>query len=253
MPRSNSPPRTVRCRSARSVAPQPSLMLLPLGSSPIATTSAPSDRNACGAIPEYAPLAQSTAIRRPERSAPKRSSTCSRYESTAISTRSTDPGCAAGGASRSASICSSAASVSFSPSASKNFTPLYSGGLCEAEMTTPRSRRSSATAGVGSTPPRTAFPPAETTPRAKAASSAGPEPRVSRPTKTRPRPDQRVAARPSRSTSSSVRNSPTMPRTPSVPKYLRAMRARLTLGELRAPCGPCGGRPSCARRSARRA
>ena len=51
-----------------------------------------------------------------------------------------------------------------------------------------------------------------------ARSSAGPEPRVSRPTKTRPRPAQVVDARPSCSTRSRVRLSPTMPRTPSVPK-----------------------------------
>ncbi len=38
-------------------------------------------------------------------------------------------------------------SVSLRPSASKSLTPLYSGGLCDAEMTAPRSRASSATAG----------------------------------------------------------------------------------------------------------
>ena len=110
------------------------------------------------------------------------------------------------------------ASVSLWPSRSKNLTPLYSGGLCDAEMTTPRSSASSATAGVGSTPPSTATPPAETMPRASASSSSGPEPRVSRPTKTRPRPDHSVAAQPRRSTRSGVSVSPTMPRTPSVPK-----------------------------------
>ena len=73
------------------------------------------------------------------------------------------------------------------PSASKNLTPLYSGGLCEAEITTPRSWARSATAGVGSTPPSTAIPPADVIPATTASSSAGPEPRVSRPTKTRPR------------------------------------------------------------------
>ena len=45
-------------------------------------------------------------------------------------------------------------------------------GLCEAEMTTPRSSASSATAGVGA-PASTAFPPAATTPRANASSSSG--------------------------------------------------------------------------------
>src|SRR3954466_6543897 len=70
----------------------------------------------------------------------------------ATPTRSTVPGLAAGRASSSASISSSAASVSFWPSRSKNLTPLYSGGLCDAEMTTPRSSASSATAGGGGTP-----------------------------------------------------------------------------------------------------
>ena len=36
---------------ARSVAPQPTLMFVPSGSSPIAVTSAPSCSNACGARP----------------------------------------------------------------------------------------------------------------------------------------------------------------------------------------------------------
>ena len=98
-------------------------------------------------------------------------------------------------------------------------------------MTAPRSSASSATAGVGNTPASTAFPPADATPRPNASSSSGPDPRVSRPTKTRPRPDQSAEARPSRSTSSGVRSSPTIPRTPSVPKYLRAKG--LALGELR--------------------
>ena len=40
-------------------------------------------------------------------------------------------------------------------------------------MTTPRSSAASATAGVGSTPPSTASPPAETTPRANACLELG--------------------------------------------------------------------------------
>ena len=126
-----------------------------------------------------------------------------------------------GGSSSRASISSSAASVSFCPAPSKNLIPLYSGGLCEAETTMPRSSESRATAGVGSTPPSTALPPTDATPAAKASSSIGPDPRVSRPMNARPRPDQSAAARPSRSTRSGVRFSPTTPRTPSVPKYLR--------------------------------
>src|SRR5215472_15070943 len=89
-------------------------------------------------------------------------------------------------------------------------------------MTAPRSRPRSATAGVGRTPARTALPPAEAIPSANASSSSGPLARVSRPTKTRPRPHQSAAALPRRSTSSTVRKSPTTPRTPSVPKYCRA-------------------------------
>src|SRR3954470_11292006 len=133
--------------------------------------------------------------------------------------------------SSSASICSSCSSVSFWPSRSKNLTPLYSGGLCEAVITQPRSSVSSATAGVGRTPATTALPPADAMPCASAASSSTPDARVSRPTKMRPRPDQSVAARPRRSTSSAVRSSPTTPRTPSVPKYWRGIR--LALAELR--------------------
>src|SRR5450830_127753 len=90
-------------------------------------------------------------------------------------------------------------------------------------MTTPRSSASRATAGVGSTPPSTATPPASTTPRANASSSSTPDARVSRPIKTRPLLDQRVAALASVSTSSTVRSSPTTPRTPSVPKKRLAM------------------------------
>src|SRR4051794_30150281 len=105
-------------------------------------------------------------------------------------------------------------------------------------MTTPRSSASSATAGVGRTPPRMQSPPTEMTPRANASSSSTPDARVSRPTKTFAAPVQVAAARPGRSTSSGVRNSPTTPRTPSVPKYLRAMRwPELPLAELRRLAG----------------
>ena len=59
------------------MAPQPTLMLVPFGLSARATTSAPSRSNADGAIPEYAPFAQSTAILRPSSGEPNRSRTCS--------------------------------------------------------------------------------------------------------------------------------------------------------------------------------
>src|SRR5437660_2066599 len=100
-------------------------------------------------------------------------------------------------------------------------------------MTTPRSSASRATAGVGRTPPRIASPPTEITPRANASSRSTPDARVSRPTKTFDAPVHVAAARPRRSTSSGVRNSPTTPRTPSVPKYFLAMGAALALAELR--------------------
>ena len=50
---------------ARSVAPQPTLMFEPSGAFASAVTSAPRRSNTPGAIAEYAPFAQSTAIRRP--------------------------------------------------------------------------------------------------------------------------------------------------------------------------------------------
>src|ERR671937_2942560 len=144
-----------------------------------------------------------------------------------------DPASRDGSSSR-ASISSSDESVSFCPSRSKNLTPLYSGGLCDAVITQPRSSASSATAGVGSTPARTALPPADAMPRASASSNSVPDARVSRPTKIRPPRDQSALARPRRSTRSTVRSLPTTPRTPSVPKYLRAIaRATLALRELR--------------------
>ena len=138
----------------------------------------------------------------------------------------TSPLLGRGGASSSASISSSAASGSLRPRASKNFTPLYSGGLCEAEMTTPRSsggerdgrRRQHAAEHRDRRRPRRRR--ARTPPRARARS------RACRARRRRARaPLQSVAARPSRSTRSSVRNSPTTPRTPSVPKYRRAIGA----------------------------
>src|SRR4029078_12509275 len=71
------------------------------------------------------------------------------------------------------------------------------------------------------------------TPRANASSSYSPDPRVSRPTKTRaPSPDQSADALPSRSTRATVRNSPTHPRTPSGPQYWRTGQPPNARGEL---------------------
>ena len=67
------------CSSERSVAPQPTLMFVTVRirgdrrSPPLRAARMP-----VGAMPEYAPFAQSTAILRPDRSLPNRSTMCSR-------------------------------------------------------------------------------------------------------------------------------------------------------------------------------
>ena len=209
---------TVCCSARRSVAPQPTLMFVPSGSTPIAVDLGAEllerARRDLGVRAVRAVDADPQAARGRSRTARR----CARgsCRSRRRRDRSSPPPVAS--ASRSASISSSRVVVSFRPSPSKNLTPLYSGGLCDAVITAPRSSASSATPDVGSTPPRTAEPPADAMPRASACSSSTPEARVSRPTKTRPRPDQSATALPSFSTSSGVRISPTMPRTPSVPK-----------------------------------
>ena len=91
IPRSYPPTPTAERSIARSVAPQPALMFVPSGAFASAVTSAPSRSNTPGAIAEYAPLAQSTAIRRPVRSEPKCSTTCSTYPPVASSASSTVP------------------------------------------------------------------------------------------------------------------------------------------------------------------
>ncbi len=75
----------------------------------------------------------------------------------------------------SASISASAWSDSLYPSGPKSLMPLSSKGLCEAEITTPRSARiervSMATAGVGIGPTRTTSIPMEMNPAVSAGSS----------------------------------------------------------------------------------
>jgi hypothetical protein len=72
-------------------------------------------------------------------------------------------------------MANSTASASFSPCAEKNFMPLSSCGLCEAEMTMPASARSErvrcATAGVGIGPSRRTSTPAATRPASSADSN----------------------------------------------------------------------------------
>ena len=100
--------------------------------------------------------------------------------------RRTRGGTGAAGCSSAASISSSSSSGSFIPLDAKNLIPLYSGGLCEAEMTTPedapRSSVRNAIAGVGSMPASTTSPPAAWMPDTNASSSHSPEARGSRPT-----------------------------------------------------------------------
>ena len=204
-----------------SVAPQPTLMFVPSGSLPIACTSAPSRSNASrgearvGAVraverdPEARQVGAEAGERRARRSG--RASAAAALDRALRRRRA-----ARRAAPRSPPRSRRAASAR---ARSKNLTPLYSGGLCEAEMTTPRSSAASATAGVGSTPPRTAVRARRGDARARAPPRARRPRRACRARRRRARaPLQSVAARPSRSTSSAVSNSPTTPRTPSVPK-----------------------------------
>ena len=67
-PRSKPSARTTSCRAATWVEPHSWLMLSPSGAVCSSTTSAPDSARARGAARYMAPLAQSTAMRRPERS-----------------------------------------------------------------------------------------------------------------------------------------------------------------------------------------
>src|SRR3954452_20078427 len=156
------------------------------------------------------------------------------------------PGCAALGAwSIRASISASTPSASLMPRASKNLIPLSPKGLWEAETTAARSRPRRLTriaaAGVGRTPASSASPPAAAIPAASAASSIGPDSRVSRTIRTCGRSASSVAvvARPRAVASSAVRKVPASPRTPSVPKSLGAVftPSKSALAELRALTG----------------
>ena len=142
------------------------------------------------------------------------------------------------GAPRWLSMIASSSSVNFTPLAPKNLMPLSAAGLCEAVITTPSraadSRTARATAGVGKTPSEIGSAPAARNPRTTAASSATPDPRVSRPIKTvtTPPPDtpraQLAAAWARRAANSSlITGPPYSPRTPSVPKYFRLMNDKI--------------------------
>src|SRR5437867_9606000 len=85
--------------------------------------------------------------------------------------------------------------------------------------------------GVGSTPASSTSAPSEASPAARAASSIGPDRRVSRARrKGDPVPNTRAAARPRASANSGVSSTLASPRTPSVPK--RRVTPGLPLGVL---------------------
>src|SRR5215470_11561624 len=117
-------------------------------------------------------------------------------------------------------------SVNFSPFPENTLMPLSSNGLCDAEITIPRSypadRVRYATPGVGTTPALVTCAPSPAAPCASSASIQAPDSRVSRPTRIlgddEPCGSARTTAAPSRRTvDGSSGNSPAFPRTPSVP------------------------------------
>src|SRR5581483_1504720 len=103
-----------------------------------------------------------------------------------------------------------------------NLMPLSKNGLWLADSTAAGQRRlwlRYAAPGVGRTPASTTPAPSAASPAASAASSIGPDRRVSRAsTNGRSAPSTRAAARPSASASSGVSSTLARPRTPSVPK-----------------------------------
>src|SRR5690606_23987140 len=153
---------------------------------------------------------------------------------------------------------SSTSSGSLTPPTAKILMPLSSAGLCEAEIMTPKSARTSlirkAAAGVGTTPASSTSTPELESPAATAAEMNSPEMRGSRartatgrrpdalrPSATRPCPRTTAADCASPRASSTVRSWLARPRTPSVPKR-RAISfvvttRELTLRELRSLAG----------------
>ena len=237
-----SAPRPTTALATRSgcVEPTPALMLRPSGSAPITVTVAPSARNAAGATSDAAPFAQSSTTWSAANGVPPPAAATSwpTYPSTASVTSATRPG--PSGASigapssrmawSAASIAASVSSRSLRPPRSNSFTPLSLQRVVARRDHRPggvgpgaRDREP----GVGSTPNEWASPPARVMPSTSAASSAGPDSRVSRPTRNgRPRRSARTAAAPSARRSAAVRSVSASPRTPSVPKreHARALR-----------------------------
>ena len=182
---------TARWSARRSVAPQSTLMFVPSGS--IADRDAPRHRaasNAFGAMPEYAPFAQSTPIARPVRSVPKRSSDVLEVaRQPARRALSMPPP-----SSRRRSVeqrldlllllVGELAAVAVEELDAVVLGRVVRGGDDDAEVERRAARRRASAARRRA--PR--VPPAEATPRANARSSSRPDARVSRPTNTRPPP-----------------------------------------------------------------
>src|SRR5262245_40757366 len=114
--------------------------------------------------------------------------------------------------------------------------PLSGKGLCDADTMAagaPSRADHHATSGVGATPSSATSAPSDARPALSAASSSGPERRVSRPTAKRSPPSTRAAARPSARASSGVSSALATPRTPSVPNFSMGVSAPgSTLGVL---------------------
>src|SRR5262245_18104459 len=141
----------------------------------------------------------------------------------------------------SASTLASTSSRSLRPPAAKNLMPLSGNGLCEADTTAAGASSCTdhhATSGVGATPSNVTSAPSDARPALSAASSSGPDRRVSRPTAKRSPPSTRAAARPSARASSGVSSALATPRTPSVPNLSMGVSAPASaLGVLRSLAG----------------
>ena len=183
----------------------------------MAWTSAPSCSKARGASDENAPFAQSTPIRIPERSEPKRSTTCPRYV----------VGDAGELLDRAASRRDGVEErldlllvlVDELSASAEDLDAVVLGRVVR------RGDDDAEVLGEEAPPPESGGhrrePQFHLPRRCRApppARAPGRSARVSRPTRTRPPPAHSVAAFAIRSTSSGVRSRPTTPRTPSVPK-----------------------------------
>ena len=203
-PRSSRSSRPSAAAARRSVAPQPTLMFVPSGSSPIAVTSAPSCSNACGAMLAVRAVRAVDGDPQPVRSEPKRSSDVLEVAVGRDARRGRSRRRRARrrrGAPRSAPrLVAELLAVAVEELDAVVLGRVVRGGDDDAEVEREqRDRRRRQHAGEDARCRRPTRCRARTPPRARR-----PEARVSRPTKTRPRPDQSATALPSRSTSSGV-------------------------------------------------